>query len=461
MSGRDLSGAGGGGGARSGGALASPQAVEATQGVEGNAGGTLAVHVHRGQDLDASPTDLVYARVQCGDLDERTKPVPAGAPGAAVENTHGFRDWDSSFSTLRPAGVIADMDGNVLLVGVYVKAANGGGNDEGGAGEAKGDMGGEGEGEAGSHTNDRKLGTVVVPLSLLQSGGAELREEWLPLVHSELGDKPDMSVLGHMPQATGQIKISLSLKRDADPADGRARVVRMYTKYNPDKLGRIDGFIAHFKDSGGAEALIKTLVEKYGPEPPNPNAGSDSAKTGLGSVTLTPPMRPLRDSVTVGPGATVRGAAVYEKKEPTSVFVKVHGAQGVISHSPSASVYVQVAAGGVHAGQKTVIMGRTKITKLDANQTAAWAGGGEDIMLELPADWGHSANVDSVVQVTLVETEEGKEGAPDHVLGSAFIPLRGLPAPVGKAQEWAARGKDTLPVVGMSRIREKYVEEDP
>ena len=46
----------------------------------------------------------------------------------------------------------------------------------------------------------------------------------------------------------------------------RERVVRMYLKYKPEKVGAVDAALATY--AGQEDVLLKVLVDKYGPEPP-------------------------------------------------------------------------------------------------------------------------------------------------------------------------------------------------
>ena len=48
--------------------------------------------------------------------------------------------------------------------------------------------------------------------------------------------------------------------------DYKGRLTRFYEKYNPDKVSTVDATLAKF--AGKEEEMFKTLVKKYGPEPP-------------------------------------------------------------------------------------------------------------------------------------------------------------------------------------------------
>ena len=56
----------------------------------------------------------------------------------------------------------------------------------------------------------------------------------------------------------------------------RERVTALYQKYNPEKLSDVASLLD--RCNGDEEALIKRLVEKYGPEPP---AASSAAPSGV------------------------------------------------------------------------------------------------------------------------------------------------------------------------------------
>ena len=74
----------------------------------------------------------------------------------------------------------------------------------------------------------------------------------------------------------------------------RDRVVAIYTKYKPAKLGSVDKNLEQYK--GQEEALIEVLVKKFGPEPeaeaaatqPHPQEGGDLQ----GSMSQSPPATP-------------------------------------------------------------------------------------------------------------------------------------------------------------------------
>ena len=56
--------------------------------------------------------------------------------------------------------------------------------------------------------------------------------------------------------------------------DHRARLVRYYTKWAPEKLNKVDAALKAY--AGDEETLFQDLVAKYGPEPPAPPVGSSS-----------------------------------------------------------------------------------------------------------------------------------------------------------------------------------------
>ena len=98
----------------------------------------------------------------------------------------------------------------------------------------------------------------------------------------------------------------------------RERMVALYQKYDPSKVGTVDAMLAKFP--GREEAVIKKLVEKYGPEPEQggaPTPAATPAATPRAAVA-TPAATP---SATPRPAATPRErmVALYQKYDPSKV----------------------------------------------------------------------------------------------------------------------------------------------
>lgn len=109
----------------------------------------------------------------------------------------------------------------------------------------------------------------------------------------------------------------------------KERMVAMYQKYDPAKVGTVDATLEKFK--GKEEAVIKKLVEKYGPEPVDnpPSTAAAPAPTVSSPTNVSPPAAPptLPDPepsppAQSGPSARSfrdRMIAVYELYEPSKV----------------------------------------------------------------------------------------------------------------------------------------------
>ena len=92
----------------------------------------------------------------------------------------------------------------------------------------------------------------------------------------------------------------------------RDRMIAMYEKYEPSKASTVDATLEKFK--GKEEAVIKKLVEKYGPEPvPQQVAGSSAAPTPSSLSPVPTPVATPRLSY------RDRLVAIYEKYEPSKV----------------------------------------------------------------------------------------------------------------------------------------------
>jgi hypothetical protein len=88
----------------------------------------------------------------------------------------------------------------------------------------------------------------------------------------------------------------------------RDRMIAMYEAYEPAKSGTVDSTLEKYK--GKEEAVIKKLVEKYGPEPQQP-AASDAPPPAVTPV----PLRGDKKSKT----AKERIVAIYQKYDPVKV----------------------------------------------------------------------------------------------------------------------------------------------
>lgn len=69
----------------------------------------------------------------------------------------------------------------------------------------------------------------------------------------------------------------------------RERMVALYEAYDPSKVGSVDATLEKYK--GKEEAVIKKLVEKYGPEPSSQSAAEEAPKNA--TVTPRPTVNPL------------------------------------------------------------------------------------------------------------------------------------------------------------------------
>jgi hypothetical protein len=88
----------------------------------------------------------------------------------------------------------------------------------------------------------------------------------------------------------------------------RERVMSLYQKYQPDKVGSVDKTLEKY--AGNEDALIEALVKKYGPEP----GVSDVSSTSSNSA-VTPSPAPARK----GTSYRDRVVAMYAKYQPDKV----------------------------------------------------------------------------------------------------------------------------------------------
>ena len=95
----------------------------------------------------------------------------------------------------------------------------------------------------------------------LSTGAAQ---QHTPLTPPRLGDSAFGSSTSQPPAAEADAGLP------QPPADVKARLYRMFSRYAPDKLGNIDLVLTSFE--GEYELMFKKLVAKYGPEPPDDGA---------------------------------------------------------------------------------------------------------------------------------------------------------------------------------------------
>ncbi|KAF8291128.1 hypothetical protein TcYC6_0125520 [Trypanosoma cruzi] len=113
--------------------------------------------------------------------------------------------------------------------------------------------------------------------------------------------------------------------------DYRSRMIAIYQKYEPSKVGTVDASLQKFK--GKEEAVIRQLVKKYGPEPPvsanTPSGNTPGPQSALSPVSPLPPAAapevaaasPVVESSSEPAEKSYRSRmiAIYQKYEPSKV----------------------------------------------------------------------------------------------------------------------------------------------
>ena len=105
----------------------------------------------------------------------------------------------------------------------------------------------------------------------------------------------------------------------ATPRSYKDRVVAIYQKYEPAKVGQADATLEKFK--GKEEQVIAALVKKYGPEPPPPAAHESASSPAPAAPAPTAAAHAA--SPAAGTPAPLsykeRVVAIYQKYDPTKV----------------------------------------------------------------------------------------------------------------------------------------------
>eukprot|EP00760_Papus_ankaliazontas_P032583 PhM_4_TR5896/c1_g1_i2/m.67499 len=112
--------------------------------------------------------------------------------------------------------------------------------------------------------NPKKVGDID---GLLDSYAGREQEYWggLAVKYGEVPPHPSTSPLAAPPTPVAAPVARRPLEWTA-PAQFRARLIRIYTRYNPSLVSRVDEIL--WQHSGVEQQLIADLVRQYGPEPP-------------------------------------------------------------------------------------------------------------------------------------------------------------------------------------------------
>ncbi|CUG88272.1 Hypothetical protein, putative [Bodo saltans] len=163
-----------------------------------------------------------------------------------------------------------------------------------------------------------KLNTVDAAMEKYQ--GAE--DALIEALVKKYGPEPEAGASTASAPAAASPAPASSAAAAATPSkagDYRNRIVALYEKYAPGKLGTVDSALEKYQ--GAEDALIDALVKKYGPEP---EAGA-TAVTPAAATPVAASAAPAAASATPAAASSPRGdyrsriVALYEKYAPGKV----------------------------------------------------------------------------------------------------------------------------------------------